>query len=161
MHSTRIKTASASWNACKRPCVSQTLLPRRLSLCNYTAIHWTSIFSTLIVEHLPYVLLHLRYMNDTALIRKPQVTPKFVNSLVELITQNIDNISSPDVHPTQRAPPGLLEGVQTPEMITRHFRNTLSYIQNKKAQAAAEGGAGSRWDDVDVVGAFLKMGITR
>ena len=60
-----------------------------------------------------------------------QVTPKFVNSLVELITQNIDNTSSPDVHPSQRAPPGLLEGVQTPEAITRHFRNTLVYIQNE------------------------------
>lgn len=84
-----------------------------------------------------------------------------MNSLVELITQNIDNVSSPDVHPSQRAPPGLLEGVQTPEMIARHFRNTLVYIQSKKAAAAAESTPGSRWDDVDVVGAMLKMGITR
>ncbi|KAI0757552.1 vacuolar protein sorting-associated protein 35 [Daedaleopsis nitida] len=96
----------------------------------------------------------------------PDVTPKFVNSLVELITSSIDNIASPDVHPSQRAPPGLLEGVQTPEMITRHFRNTLMYIQTKKAAAAAaaESAAGAsateaRWDDVDAVGAFLKMGI--
>ncbi|KAI0641093.1 vacuolar protein sorting-associated protein 35 [Trametes meyenii] len=92
----------------------------------------------------------------------PAVTPKFVNSLVELITASIDNIASPDVHPSQRAPPGLLEGVQTPEMITRHFRNTLVYIQSKKAAAAAaaEGGAAeSRWDDVDVVGATLKLGV--
>ena len=90
-----------------------------------------------------------------------QVTPKFVNSLVELITSSIDNISSPDVHPSQRAPPGLLEGVQTPDMITRHFRNTLIYIQAKKnAASSAEGGsAASRWDDVDVVGALLKMNI--
>ncbi|KZT22073.1 vacuolar protein sorting-associated protein 35 [Neolentinus lepideus HHB14362 ss-1] len=85
----------------------------------------------------------------------PAITPKFVNSLVELITSNIDNISSPDVHPSQRAPPGLLEGVQTPEMITRHFRNTLTYIQAKKAAG------GARWDEVEVVGALLKMGITR
>ncbi|EIN13275.1 vacuolar protein sorting-associated protein 35 [Punctularia strigosozonata HHB-11173 SS5] len=83
------------------------------------------------------------------------VTPKFVNSLVELITSSIDNISSPDVHPSQRAPPGLLEGVQTPEMIARHFKNTLLYIQTKKAAG------GGRWDEVDVVGAMLKMGITR
>ncbi|EKM60540.1 uncharacterized protein PHACADRAFT_246546 [Phanerochaete carnosa HHB-10118-sp] len=88
----------------------------------------------------------------------PAVTPKFVNSLVELITSSIDSISSPDVHPTQRAPPGLLEGVQTPDMITRHFRNTLEYIQNKKA--VAEPGT-SRWGDVEIVGALLKMGITR
>ncbi|KAI0825328.1 vacuolar protein sorting-associated protein 35 [Trametes gibbosa] len=94
----------------------------------------------------------------------PAVTPKFVNSLVELITASIDNIASPDVHPSQRAPPGLLEGVQTPEMITRHFRNTLLYIQSKKASAAAAAeaqgdAAESRWDDVDVVGATIKMGI--
>ncbi|KAH8101470.1 vacuolar protein sorting-associated protein 35 [Cristinia sonorae] len=88
----------------------------------------------------------------------PAVTPKFVNSLVELINSSIDNISSPDVHPSQRAPPGLLEGVQTPEMITRHFRNTLHNIQTKKNAA---GESGSRWDDVDIVGALLKMGITR
>ncbi|GJE99767.1 vacuolar protein sorting-associated protein 35 [Phanerochaete sordida] len=88
------------------------------------------------------------------------VTPKFVNSLVELITSSIDNISSPDVHPTQRAPPGLLEGIQTPEMISRHFRNTLVYIQTKKAAAAADPGT-TRWGDVEIVGALLKMGITR
>ncbi|KAF8168442.1 vacuolar protein sorting-associated protein 35 [Crassisporium funariophilum] len=90
----------------------------------------------------------------------PAVAPKFVNSLVELITSSIDNISSPDVHPSQRAPPGLIEGVQTPEMITKHFRNTLVYIQRRK-YAASEGSGDSRWDDVDVVGALLKMGISR
>ncbi|EKM83350.1 hypothetical protein AGABI1DRAFT_65850 [Agaricus bisporus var. burnettii JB137-S8] len=92
----------------------------------------------------------------------PAVAPKFVNSLVELITSSIDSISSPDVHPSQRAPPGLVEGVQTPEMITRHFRNTLLHIQRRKA--AATGGDSdidSRWNEVEVVGAFLKMGITR
>ncbi|KAH9939024.1 vacuolar protein sorting-associated protein 35 [Epithele typhae] len=95
----------------------------------------------------------------------PAVTPKFVNSLVELITSSIDNIVSPDVHPAQRAPPGLLEGVQTPEMISRHFRNSLMYIQTKKAAAAAAAESEpanetmARWDDVDVVGALLKMGI--
>ncbi|KAJ2915638.1 hypothetical protein MD484_g4754, partial [Candolleomyces efflorescens] len=92
----------------------------------------------------------------------PALAPKFVNSLVELITSSIDNISSPDVHPSQRAPPGLIEGVQSPEMITRHFRNTLVHIQSRK-NAAIEGDAGvdPRWDDVDVVGAVLKMNIGR
>ncbi|TFK57726.1 vacuolar protein sorting-associated protein 35 [Heliocybe sulcata] len=85
----------------------------------------------------------------------PAITPKFVNGLVQLITEHIDDISSPDVHPSQRAPPGLLEGVQTPEMITRHFRNTLTYIQSKKAAG------GARWDEVEVVGALLKMGLQR
>ncbi|KAF9007922.1 vacuolar protein sorting-associated protein 35 [Cyathus striatus] len=92
----------------------------------------------------------------------PAVAPKFVNSLVELITSSIDSISSPDVHPSQRAPPGLIEGVQTPEMITRHFRNTLLHIQRRKNMAADVNGAvDSRWDDVDVVGALLKMGLGR
>ncbi|KAF8887818.1 vacuolar protein sorting-associated protein 35 [Infundibulicybe gibba] len=92
----------------------------------------------------------------------PAIAPKFVNSLVELITSSIDNISSPDVHPSQRAPPGLIEGVQTPEMITRHFRNTLYYIQRRKNATSEDGTpADSRWDDVDVVGALLKMGIGR
>ncbi len=83
--------------------------------------------------------------------------PKYINSLVELITAPIDNIGTPDIHPAQRAPPGLLEGVQTPEMIMRHFRNTLLYIQAKKM--AAEGMPATRWNDVDIVGALLKMGL--
>ncbi|KAJ8520339.1 hypothetical protein ONZ45_g2802 [Pleurotus djamor] len=91
----------------------------------------------------------------------PAVAPKFVNSLVELITSSIDAISSPDVHPSQRAPPGLLEGVQTPEMITRHFRNTLLHIQRRKGAATADDASGGSWDEVDVVGALLKMGIAR
>ncbi|KAJ7470453.1 vacuolar protein sorting-associated protein 35 [Mycena latifolia] len=99
---------------------------------------------------------YLYYLDHGA----PAVAPKFVNSLVELITSSIDNISSPDMHPSQRAPPGLIEGVQTPEMITRHFRNTLYYIQRRK-NAVAAGGVDSRWDGVDVVGALLKMGIAR
>lgn len=94
------------------------------------------------------------------------MTPKFVNSLVELITSSIDNISSPDVHPSSRAPPGLIEGVQTPDMITRHFRNTLLYIQSKKdalSNSSEDEGekVHQRWEDVDVVGATLKMGIAR
>ncbi|KAG6840716.1 hypothetical protein C0991_004859 [Blastosporella zonata] len=94
----------------------------------------------------------------------PAVAPKFINSLVELITSSIDNISSADVHPSQRAPPGLIEGVQTPEMITRHFKNTLGYINQKKNAPHDTSGstpANTRWDDVDVIGALLKMGIGR
>ncbi|KAJ4485335.1 vacuolar protein sorting-associated protein 35 [Lentinula aciculospora] len=92
----------------------------------------------------------------------PAVAPKFINNLVELITSSIDNIQSPDVHPSQRAPPGLIEGVQTPEMIIRHFKNNLYYIQRRK-DAATEGHSesDSRWDEVEVVGALLKMGIRR
>ena len=84
-----------------------------------------------------------------------QVAPKFINSLVEVITSWIDGVNSPDVHPSQRSPPGLVENVQTPDMILRHFRNTLLYIQTRKNAA----GADPRWDEVDVVGAMLKMGL--
>jgi vacuolar protein sorting-associated protein 35 len=91
----------------------------------------------------------------------PQVTPQFVNRLVDLITSSIDAVSSPDVHPSQRAPPGLLEAVQTPDMILRHFRNTLVYIRTKKAAADAGQGGDERWAQVDVVGALLKMGLER
>lgn len=86
---------------------------------------------------------------------KPQVTPKFVNSLVELISSNIDNISNIDIHPTLRAPPGLIEGVQAPEMIQRHFRNTLSHIRTKKAAASQD----SPWQQVSIVGALLKFNL--
>lgn len=102
-------------------------------------------------------------LKSQALFISPKVAAKFVNSLVELITSSIDNISSPDIHPSQFAPPGLIEGVQTPEMISRHFRNTLIYIQQRK-NAAIEGvkpEVNSRWSEVDVVGAYLKMGIGR
>ncbi len=85
------------------------------------------------------------------------VAPKFVNSLVEVICANIENISSPDIHPSVRAPSGLLEGVQTPELITKHFRNTLLHILSKKAAAEDAGG----WSEVDIVGASLKMGLGR
>lgn len=47
-------------------------------------------------------------------------------------------------------------------MITRHFRNTLYYITRKQAAAGAgEVGADKRYEEVDVVGALLKMGIGR
>jgi len=91
-----------------------------------------------------------------------QVAPKFVNSLVELITSSIDDISSSDVHPSQCAPPSLIEDVQSPEMIQRHFRSTLVHIQRRKN--VAEGfnpEINSKWDKVDVASACLKMGIGR
>ncbi|KAH0838761.1 vacuolar protein sorting-associated protein 35 [Lanmaoa asiatica] len=86
----------------------------------------------------------------------PAVAPKFIVSLVELITSSIDTITSPSssssyLHPSQR-----IEGVASPDMIQRHFRNTLQYIYSKKTSENP-----GRYDEVEVVGAFLKMGITR
>jgi len=92
-----------------------------------------------------------------------QVAPKFVNSLVELITSSIDNISSSDVHSSQRAPLSLAEGGQTLEMVQKHFRSTLVHIQRRK-NVAVEGANREidlKWDEVDVIGACLKMGIGR
>ena len=87
-----------------------------------------------------------------------------MNGLVELITSSISNISSSDIHPSLHAPPGLIEGMETPDMISKHFYNTLVHIKNRKS--AYKNGSGEvdkdlkdRWDEVNIVGASLKMGI--
>ena len=75
-------------------------------------------------------------------------------SLVELITSSIDTISASSssyLHPSQRT-----EGIASPEMIQRHFRDTLQHIYGKKTSESP-----GRYAKVEVVGAFLKMGITR
>ncbi|KIO21692.1 hypothetical protein M407DRAFT_217984 [Tulasnella calospora MUT 4182] len=90
-----------------------------------------------------------------------EVTAKYVNSLVELITANIDSISPSDMYSTARAPPGLVEGIHTPDMINRHFKNTLIHIKNRKESAADGGEGGVDWDSIDLVGALLKMGLAR
>lgn len=78
-----------------------------------------------------------------------------MNTILELIVNQIDVASSPDLHPTARAPPGLIEGVQAPDMITRHFINTLEYIQRRKL----EGLDSVRWMSIDISGALEKMGM--
>lgn len=99
------------------------------------------------------------------------VTPKYINSLVELITSNIDAVHSTDVHPSSASPPGLVDGVNSPDLIVKHFKNTLRYIQSKQAQHAARGNDEPAegeddedakpvdWSAVDVVGGSLKMGL--
>jgi hypothetical protein len=42
-----------------------------------------------------------------------------VNSLVELVTSNIDSVFGTDVHPSSSSPPGLVDGVNAPEMIVK------------------------------------------
>ena len=83
------------------------------------------------------------------------MAPKFINSLVEVITSWIDDVNLPDVHPLQPSPPGLVENMQTPDMILHHFQNMLIYIQTRKNTA----GADPCWDKVDVVCVMLKMGL--
>jgi len=114
------------------------------------------------------------------------VTPKYINSLVELITSNIDSVHTSEVHPQSVGAPGLVDGVNAPDMIVRvsyhvliitvrlinqHFRNTLNYIQTRQRQAGEreddvegeekDGVKKVDWESVDVVGGCLKMGITR
>ncbi|ORY72896.1 vacuolar protein sorting-associated protein 35 [Leucosporidium creatinivorum] len=107
------------------------------------------------------------------------ISAKHINSLVELITSNLDSIHSTDVHPSAgSATSGLIEGVNTAEAVIGHFRNTLNYIQARKegvsheganvgAMGGAElGGQGSvgaeeaarLFEDVDVAGPLLKLG---
>ncbi|ODO11728.1 hypothetical protein I350_00512 [Cryptococcus amylolentus CBS 6273] len=98
------------------------------------------------------------------------VTPKYINSLVELITSNIDSVHAGDVHPSS-AGGGLVEGVSGGDMIVRHFRNTLIHIQGRQRQAQkqaesdtdeAEGDNEKKkvdWESVDIVGGSLKMGL--
>lgn len=47
------------------------------------------------------------------------VTPKYINSLVELITSNIDSVHTSEVHPHSVGAPGLVDGVNAPDMIVR------------------------------------------
>lgn len=95
------------------------------------------------------------------------ITPKHVNSLVELITANIDNLHAADVHPTSSsATAGLLEGVSTPDAVIQHFRSTLAYLHSRKESAMASAAAAEEedendiakaFDEVDLAGSMLKM----
>jgi vacuolar protein sorting-associated protein 35 len=82
-----------------------------------------------------------------------------------LITSNIDNIDSSDVHPTNGggATSGLIEGINTAEAVIGHFRNILLYIQSRKEGLNHEGDGASMnetvllFKDVDVAGPLLKL----
>jgi vacuolar protein sorting-associated protein 35 len=95
-----------------------------------------------------------------------QITPKHINSLIELITGNLDNLHASDVHPTAtNATSGLIEGQLHPDAVIQHFRSTLAYIASRKEAAIAAHGAefnglGKNFDEVDLVGSLIKMGLT-
>jgi vacuolar protein sorting-associated protein 35 len=91
------------------------------------------------------------------------VTPKYVNSLVELITSNIDSIyGNEGLGGGNGNAPGLVDGVNSPEMIVKvslgvrgpgsmkgsstdiqHFRNTLTYIHTRQRQSAEKASNGN------------------
>ncbi|GAA5895712.1 hypothetical protein JCM6882_000376, partial [Rhodosporidiobolus microsporus] len=108
------------------------------------------------------------------------ISAKHINSLVELITSNLDNLPLPPSAPlltpnphlhSQHGPfaapstsggatSGLIEGVDNAEAVVRHFRNTLRYIAGRKdgenEQTTEE--VMRLYADVDVAGPLLKVG---
>lgn len=110
-----------------------------------------------------------------------QISAKHINSLVELISSNLDTLPplppapSPNpAHPSHAphttyapstlggATSGLIEGVNTPEAVTRHFRNTLLYINGRKdgANEQTTEEVMRLYQDVDVTGVLLKYGAS-
>lgn len=55
---------------------------------------------------------------------------------------------------------GLIEGVNTPEAVIRHFKNTLRYIDGRKdgANEQTNEEVMRLYADVDVTGVLLKLG---
>ncbi|KAE8214028.1 hypothetical protein CF327_g2503 [Tilletia walkeri] len=64
------------------------------------------------------------------------VTPKYINSLVELISNGLETLASGDLHPSAAGPQGLIESVGgSVEACRSHFRSQLLYIRNRKEAA--------------------------
>lgn len=112
----------------------------------------------------------------------PQISAKHINSLVELISSNLDSLPPPPPAPSPNPNPGhshfaaphaayapstvggatsgLIEGVNTPEAVMRHFRNTLRYIEGRKdgANEQTNEEVMRLYSGVDVTGTLLKLG---
>ncbi|GAA6036266.1 hypothetical protein JCM8097_006867 [Rhodosporidiobolus ruineniae] len=109
------------------------------------------------------------------------ISAKHINSLVELITSNLDNLSlpsTPNPNSSSSAAPvpsqslyaapslhggatsGLIEGSDTPLAVLLHFRNTLRYIAGRKDGANEQTNEELMrlYEDVDVAGVLLKVG---
>lgn len=86
--------------------------------------------------------------------------------MIELITGNIDNLHAADVHPTaSNSTSGLIEGPLHPDAVVQHFRSTLAYLHSRKESAIAANGVefnglGKSFDQVDLVGSLIKMGLS-
>ena len=131
-----------------------------------------STSTTLNVKSMPFVLSPWHFLH-LLIVLVSQITAKHINSLIELITSNLDTIHSTDVHPsaTTVATSGLIEGINSAETVIKHFKNTLLYIQARKTGLGAldssngntsngmsnGGGEVNRFEAVEVNGPLLKL----
>ncbi|GAA98792.1 uncharacterized protein L969DRAFT_88837 [Mixia osmundae IAM 14324] len=84
------------------------------------------------------------------------ISIKHINSLIELITANIDTLHATDVHPTSLgSASGLVEGNGSPEGIVKHFRSTLVYLASRRDTEDDK-----RWQAVELAGPMLKLGLS-
>ncbi|GAA6009377.1 retromer subunit VPS35 [Rhodotorula paludigena] len=105
------------------------------------------------------------------------ISAKHINSLVELISSNLDTLptppSAPSPNPSHAAPhpayapstlggatSGLIEGVNTPEAVVRHFVNSLRFIAGRKdgRNEHTTEEIMRLYADVEVQGTLLKYG---
>ncbi|BGP43232.1 retromer complex subunit Vps35 [Rhodotorula kratochvilovae] len=106
------------------------------------------------------------------------ISAKHINSLVELISSNLDSLPPPPFAPSPNpnsshparstayapstlggATSGLIEGVHTPAAVVCHFRNSLLYIQSRKDgnNEGTNEDVMRLYADVDVAGVLLKL----
>jgi len=94
------------------------------------------------------------------------VTPKYINSLVELISNGLETLANGDLHPSAAGPQGLIENVGgSVEACRSHFRSQLLYIRNRKEAAlrqvernAAQAEAAAAADGKKAGGEVVKPG---
>jgi len=91
------------------------------------------------------------------------VSTKHLNSLVELITTNLDTIQGAEgviIPNPSGINSGLFEGLQSPEAVLRHFRNQLIYMHARKDIILNGLGDGlAKFEEIDIDAAMLKVGL--
>ncbi|KAJ1028039.1 hypothetical protein NDA13_003489 [Ustilago tritici] len=106
--------------------------------------------------------------------RVEAVAPKYINSLVELISNGLDSLMSSEADGGSTTHPaivggGFLELPTTPDSCLRHFRSQLQYIKTRKEASAlalantnaGESGAssGPYWGAVQIGPSLTKFGL--
>ncbi|KAF9165909.1 Vacuolar protein sorting-associated protein 35 [Actinomortierella ambigua] len=81
----------------------------------------------LFVEILNRFIYYFEKHNDA-------VSVKYLNSLIELINNNLSNMDNPDQHPPSSNSSSLIEHdpSRISDYVMTHFRNTLYYLQHRK-----------------------------